>query len=367
MRIFAGERLKRAMIALKVPDDMPIEQGAISRLIESAQRKVEGFHFDTRKHLLEYDDVLNRHREVIYGLRRKILLAYQKEKASLVPVMGPSIGSGLTVTTTSEAKALIAGEESPLEASLTPRQRIFDMIEGEIEQLVSLHTNAEDQKDWDIKEIQQTAATIFPFTDEEKAKLLAFGNWGQEKIEAVEERTRIIEYLIQLATQKYDQLLVKKSPSPELLLEIEKQVLLRSIDNLWVEHLVAVDYLRTGIGLRGYGQRDPLVEYKKETYRMFNELLSMINQEVVFTIFKMSLGMQLAPSVMEKGNLQFAGAAKTMGEPSREQGTRSSEPATTNDKEIGRNELCPCGSGKKYKKCGALNTSEHEQLIAKKS
>ncbi len=356
MRIFAGERLKRAMIALKVPDDMPIEQRAISRLIESAQRKVEGFHFDSRKHLLEYDDVLNRHREVIYGLRRKIIQSFQTEKESL------------TKSLLEEGREMLVNADTsptpPSRGELTLRQRIFDMIEAEVEQLVSLHTNAEDRSAWDITEIQQTAATIFPFTDAEKAKLLAFGNWGQEKIEAVEERTRIIEYLMELATQKYDELLVKKSPHPEVLLEIEKQVLLRSIDNLWVEHLVAVDYLRTGIGLRGYGQRDPLVEYKKETYRMFNELLSTINQEVVFTIFKMSIGFQLAPSVMERGNLQFAGAAKTMGEI--ESPKSKVQSPKSDDKTIGRNESCPCGSGKKFKKCGALNTAEHQQLMLKK-
>ncbi len=161
--------------------------------------------------------------------------------------------------------------------------------------------------------------------------------------------------------------MVKKSPNPEFLLEIEKQVLLRSIDNLWVEHLVAVDYLRTGIGLRGYGQRDPLVEYKKETYRMFNELMSLINQEVAFTIFKMSLGLELAPSVMERGNLQFAGAAKTVSESSTQSTVSSPQPSGNGQhKETGRNELCPCNSGKKFKKCGALNSLEHQQLMVKK-
>ncbi len=365
MRIFAGERLKRAMIALKVPDDMPIEQGAITRLIESAQRKVEGFHFDTRKHLLEYDDVLNRHREVIYGLRRKILQSYHEEKDKLalaatgqvVPTLPPAIST-----------AIETGAAIP-EAPLTARQRIFEMIETEIEQIVSLHTNAEDERAWDLEEVYGTMATIFPFTDAEKSKLLSFSPKNDAKLEAVTERTHIIEYLFELAKQKYDELLVKKSPHPEVLLEIEKQILLRSIDNLWVEHLVAIDYLRTGIGLRGYGQRDPLVEYKKETYRMFNELLSLINQEVVFTIFKMSLGMQLAPSVMERGNMQFAGAEKTMGGGAVQPGEAavvSGNIQASGNKEVGRNEACPCGSGKKFKKCGALNTPEHQQLMSKK-
>ncbi len=194
MRIFAGERLKRAMVALKVPDDMPIEQRAITRLIESAQRKVEGFHFDTRKHLLEYDDVLNRHREVIYGLRRKILQSYQAEKTA-------SGGADAAAVDTMVA----SGSDTVVEKEPSLRERIFAMIEIEIEQLVSLHTNTEDEKEWNLSEIQQTAATIFPFSEEEKAKLLAFGNRGAAKIEAITERTHIIEYLMELAKQKYDQ------------------------------------------------------------------------------------------------------------------------------------------------------------------
>ncbi len=353
MRIFAGERLKRAMDALRVPDDMPIEQRTITKLIESAQRKVEGFHFDTRKHLLEYDDVLNRHREVIYGMRREILESYKQEKDRLAGIV-------------SEAKVVGApGEETQVpagEAAL--RQRVFQMIENEIEQLVSFHTSAEDKAEWQMQEIYQTAATIFPFSAEEKEVLLKFGSWGEEKMEAVEERTRVITYLTDLAKRKYEDLLVKKTGKPEYILEIEKQMLLRSIDNLWIEHLVAVDYLRTGIGLRGYGQRDPLVEYKKETYRMFNELLSLIQKEVVYTIFKVSIGIELAPSIMEAGNMQFQGAAKTMG--GEVAAPASRDPKNVEGETMGRNDVCFCGSGVKYKRCGMVNSQEHQKNLTSK-
>ena len=317
MRIFAGDRIKRVMQTLRIPDDMPIEQKTISRIIESAQKKVEGFHFDTRKHLLEYDDVINRHREVIYGKRRAILETFVREK-----------------------------EGVEVEASL--RQTILEMVEAEIEQIISFHTNAEDRSDWNMKEVAETVATIFPVAEAEQAKVLNLGGRGADKFDAVAERTRLVEYIVELAQEKYDDLLVKKVPAKEMLLEIEKQVLLRSIDTLWVEHLVAIDHLRTGIGLQGYGQRDPLVEYKKETYRMFNELLSLIQKEVVYTIYKISLGITLAPSVMEQNKLLYQGAEKTAGDAI---AAPSAADPKFGGKMVGRNDHCPCGSGKKFKKC----------------
>ncbi len=325
MRIFAGDRIRNVMETLKVPDDMPIEQKMITRIIESAQKKVEGMHFDTRKHLLEYDDVLNRHREVIYGKRREIISSFDKEKR---------------------------GEQ----VEKTLRQMILEMVEQEIEQVISFHTNADSRRDWNVKEILETVSTIFALSDEEKKHVtdLAAGE-AKEKLDDVEIRTKIIEHLVALAKEKYEVLLVKAVPNPELLLEIEKQVLLRAMDNLWVDHLVAVDYLRTGIGLRGYAQQDPLVEYKRETFRMFNELLGLIQKEVVYLIYKVNLGIQLAPSVMNTLNtngLQFSGASKS------EEGKAEvlNESSVGKDRDssgnvIGRNDPCYCGSGKKFKKC----------------
>ncbi|TSC84948.1 MAG: preprotein translocase subunit SecA [Parcubacteria group bacterium Gr01-1014_13] len=321
MRIFAGDRIRKVMETLKVPDDMPIEQGMITRIIESAQKKVEGIHFDTRKHLLEYDDVLNRHREVIYGKRREILDTFEYEKNKTLP------GGAKTM-----------------------REMILDMVEQEVEQIISFHTNTENRKEWDMKEIMQTVTTIFPLSDYEKKEIELFAGERGEKLEDATLRTAIIEHLVKLANEKYETLLEKTVPHKEMLLEIEKQVLLRAIDNLWVEHLVAVDYLRTGIGLRGYGQHDPLVEYKKETYRMFNELMNFIQKEVVYLIYKVNLGIQLAPSVMNKNALNFSGAVKT----SDSDGAQISSSKKLTDesgKVIGRNDPCPCGSGKKFKRC----------------
>ncbi|PIT88066.1 MAG: preprotein translocase subunit SecA [Candidatus Magasanikbacteria bacterium CG10_big_fil_rev_8_21_14_0_10_36_32] len=320
MRIFAGDRIRAVMQTLRVPEDMPIEQKTITRIIESAQKKVEGFHFDTRKHLLDYDDVLNRHREVVYGKRRQILEIYDIEKRLLV-------------------------EPNAAKPEKSLRQLILDMVEAEIEQVVSFHTNTEDASEWNLKEIGETITTIFPLTNAEKIEITNFGQKSALKLESIEHRTKIIEYLVQLAGQKYEEMLVKATNQPELMVEIEKQLLLRSVDNLWIEHLVAIDYLRTGIGLRGYGQRDPLVEYKKETYRMFNELLNLIQKEVVYSVFKISYGIQMAPSVMQKGNLVLTGAEKEQSPVS------SGKIKDAEGKTIGRNDPCLCGSGKKFKKC----------------
>jgi preprotein translocase subunit SecA len=347
MRIFAGERIKRVMTTLRVPDDLPIENSTLSKIIAGAQKKVEGFHFDTRKHLLEYDDVINRHREVIYGRRRAILESFNREQKTL-------LGEPVPAST----------EEVPT----TLRDMVQDMIEAEIEQVVSLHTNDDDKSAWDMKEIYETMLTVFPISDTEKQKLFSFGQAGESKLEAVEERTKIIEFLVDLAETKYEELLVKKASHPGVMIEVEKQMLLRAIDNLWVEHLVAIDYLRTGIGLRGYGQRDPLVEYKKETYRMFNELLALIQKEVVYSIYKVGIGLELAPSVMQQGNLILQGAddsgkqdfGANLQESAEVGGAKviyeSTKPKTPTGELIGRNDPCYCGSGKKFKKCHGRDT-----------
>jgi len=320
MRIFAGERIKGIMQTLKVPEDQAIEHKTLNRIIESAQKKVEGFHFDSRKHLLEYDDILNRHREVIYTKRREILEAYAGQKNTEIK-----------------------------EGDKTLQDLIFEMIEAEIENFVSFHTNGEVKKEWNLQEIYETAVTIFPISGEEKKELLAMNNGGTDKLEAVEARTKIIEFLNDLAQKKYDSELAGRLEDKSMMIEIEKQVCLRAVDNLWIDHLVAIDYLRQGIGLRGYGQRDPLVEYKRETYRMFNELLSLIQKEVVYSIYKVGIGIQMAPNVLQKGRLVFAGAEKTSGE--KKQTQTEKKVRNEEGEKVGRNDPCPCGSGKKYKRC----------------
>lgn len=347
MRIFGGDRMKSIMATLKVPEDMPIENRLISRSIETAQHKVEGNNFDVRKHLVEYDDVINKHREAIYRRRQEVLEI--------------------------RAQQLSGDEKNQDQLS----DIILKLVENEVEQVVSFHTAAEKQDDWNISEIEQVTGTVFPVDDKFKKELNNFTKSENQKLDKAKIRTAIIEYLLKKANEKYKLIKNKVNENNVDWNEIEKSVLVRSIDTIWVEHLDAMSSVRQGIGLRGYGQRDPLVEYKKEAFRLYNELNSLIQKEVVYSIFKIGLvsgdkrsGFFGAPSLADRAK-QFSAPAKTMDE----QGTASFagfkkaaqdnaggsdnnnidtiKQKAKNDQgeKVGRNDPCPCGSGKKYKKC----------------
>lgn len=339
MRIFGGDRMKNLMKTLKLPEDMPVENKIVSKSIESAQKRVEGNNFDIRKHLVEYDDVINKHRLAIYGRRAEILSLAEKN----------------------EAGELVEGDKSL-------KDIIMNMVEHEIEQIISVHTEAESSLDWNLKEIREAVATIFPVEKnfEETLKTITEDS---SKLDKINLRTDIIEHLLTVAKTTYDKMVVLATEAGFNWKEVERSVLLRSIDMLWMDHLETMDYMRRGIGLRGYGQRDPLVEYKKEAYRLFNELNSLIEKQVVYSIYKIG-GLQefTLPSVNLK-NISVTAPAKEM--------SSNGHTATTTEvysdqglkdeygNKVGRNDLCPCGSGKKYKKCGMLNTTEHQQLMAK--
>ena len=353
MRIFAGDRLKTMMTRLKVPEDMPIEQKMITRMLESAQKKVEGHHFDTRKHVLQYDDVLNRHRSVTYKKRRQILeLTAGRKYEDYIEEL--------------DHKEIDEKNFYTLEKYDSLKEVILDYIEQEVEFVVSYHTNPEernlsvdeDKKEdsgWNLKEIYETMKTVFPFSSEEREKLLHMEPGQDGKLDEAKAREEIIQFLLEKARVEYKNIEDKIISTPDteeeggkMVREIEKSILLRSMDSLWVDHLVDIDYLRTGIGLRGYGQRDPLVEYKRETYHMFNRLLSSIQKEVVYSFFKVGVGLQLAPTVMASDKMTLQGANKTASQ----QGAHIEKKARDDEgKKVGRNDPCPCGSGKKYKKC----------------
>jgi len=321
LRIFGSDRIGGVMEKLRMPDDVPIENKMISKSLEQAQRKVEGNNFDVRKHLVEYDDVMNKHREVIYSKRQEVLEVSENFKTDVVL-----------------------------------RDRIFEMIEAEIEQLVLFHTAGDNEGEWDIKEIYEVSTTIFPITEADRVKLGEIKKGAGDKAHDAQARTKIINYLIDLAHKAYDSL-EKQINSPELMKEVEKGVLLRGIDYFWLHHLEAINHLRTGIGLRGYGQKDPLVEYKKEAYRLFNELLANIQRQIVYTVFKVGMVNEFAPSVVAEAK-NFAGAKKTMEKGESVYGDEAKRDQDVvkvrgeyEGQKVGRNDPCPCGSGKKYKKC----------------
>ncbi|PIR93415.1 preprotein translocase subunit SecA [Candidatus Falkowbacteria bacterium CG10_big_fil_rev_8_21_14_0_10_43_10] len=338
MRIFGGERMKNIMATLKVPEDMPIENRIIARSIESAQKKVEQNNFDIRKHLVEYDDIINKHREAIYRRRREILKRAQDKKP--------------------------CGDI------------ILKMIAEEITAVVNFHTAGERPDEWNLKEIEETAKTIFSVPADFKNKLAELPRLKN----GAEARQKIIEYIAELSRPAYNNLRfainelipsAEGEAAPDRFSEVEKQVLIRAIDTLWTEHIDAMDQMRRGIGLRGYGQRDPLIEYKKEAYRLFQQLNDLIRKQVVYSIFKVGdVSYFMAPSLSQLAR-QFSGPDKNAGSFSgfkKEDNTRPNIPpaglsfAKTKAKneegeKIGRNDPCPCGAIKpdgtpiKYKYC----------------
>ncbi|MBU1038638.1 preprotein translocase subunit SecA [Patescibacteria group bacterium] len=332
MRIFGSDRVGGVMQRLGLPDNVPIENKMVSKSIETAQKKVEGHNFDIRKHLVEYDDVLNKQREAVYKKRRQVLQSAEKNPNEL-------------------------------------RELVVEMIVKEISEVVAFHTALDNLKDWNIEEIYETINSIFPVTKEVRKKLAELEGHKNTATDEVIARDSLINYLTGLAKEHYvameQSLQIKAADlavpnSQEIMREAEKTLFLRAIDRLWVQHLTSMDYLRGSIGLQGYGQRDPLVEYKRQAYKMFKELLAAIQDEMVYNIFKTGLIQNLvrepvAPkqAIIEKGpaktmaeqNSVFATALTTQGQ------AASNKPRDGEGHKVGRNDPCPCGSGKKYKKC----------------
>ncbi len=310
MRIFGGDRLKSLMTTLKLPEDQPIEHKMISRAIEGAQKKVEGHNFDIRKHLVEYDDVMNKHREVIYRRRRKILLT------------GNDQASGLK----EEIISMISNRAKGFLDNATLADGNFEKARDEFSKSVGL----------DLRDVKPEFLTIV-----EAAKT------------RYEEKEAVFGH--------------------ESMRDIEKTIFLRAIDTLWIDHLTNMDRLREGIGLRGYGQYDPLVAYKQEAWKMFNRLLEDISVMVTEMIFRV----EMIPPVTISGETVKGAKEESSGQVIQElmktnqkasgptsaieakadkihqiMETESRQSSINNiGKKIGRNDLCPCGSGKKYKKC----------------
>jgi preprotein translocase subunit SecA len=333
MRIFGSDRMKMMMEKLGIPDDMPIENKLISNSIESAQKKVEGHNFDTRKHLVEYDDVINKHRQVIYKSRQNIIELYADQNDS------------------TENKS--------------SRDVVLDYVSKELEQVVSFHTLTQKSiGDFNPKEIIETLLTIFPLTAEEE-KIINDYLAKNQIHNGHGERTSLIDYLAELASKKYDALANEVNSSIKLddnkwtpMQLIERGIILKSIDSLWVEHLTSMDKLRTGIGLQGYGQRDPLVEYKRQAFELFNNLMTGIRKQIVYTIFKVGVAKRMAAPEqrVEQKNFTEKKAGYTPFQKEvedREQANQVLEkkPRDEAGHKIGRNDPCYCGSGKKYKHC----------------
>jgi len=346
MRIFGSERMKSIMNTLRLPDDVPIENVIISKSIEQAQKKVEGNNFDIRKHLVEYDDVMNKQRETIYRKRNDIL----------------------------ESNCKLDNQDNQEIKQVDTRTIVLNAVFDEISNVVKFHTQAESENEWNLDEIYESVNSIFPINPEVRLTIDKIADEAGDNQEDNISRAKILGYLQKMAVQRYEELenrinmLPKGDNNVDPMRIVEKGMLLRTIDTLWIEHLDTMSHLRTGIGLRGYGQRDPLVEYKKESIRLFRELISGIDKQIVYSIYK--LGLINTDSMMtsdQPTNLQFIAPSKESSKKSpmeadsglqeRKLDKIKEDKSHFDGDKIGRNDPCPCGAVKsdgspvKFKHC----------------
>lgn len=386
MRLFGGEQIAKIMTAFKLPEDTPIEHGMVSKAIENAQVKVETHNFDIRKHLVEYDDVANRQREIIYGIRNKVL-----ESAS-----------------------------DPKNID-TLKQVTLDRVEREITNLVLANTTEGSTPNH--KDIVKEFITIVPF-DESSANNL------ERDTSKITNSEKLTEFLMGVVKSVYEER--EKSMGEKTLRDMEKFTTLSVVDTLWIQHLDTLDDLREGIGLRAAGQRDPLVEYKGEAFNLFEKLVVTIDSEIVHRIFRVQASGQPQVERLEEQGVEIhetpkleskdkqpseeisayadnnptqmsddeldAEIARLESEKNQSQPNveLSKDPNQMSDEQldaeiarleqleksgginqpanpfqqsstapirvqkIGRNDPCPCGSGLKWKKCGLINAPQHK-------
>jgi preprotein translocase subunit SecA len=291
MRRFGGDRISNLMSKLGVEDDMPIEAGVVSKAIENAQSKVEGYNFDIRKHVLRYDEVVNEQRNRIYEQRRRILT----------------------------------------EASL--KTSVQDMIEDEVAAIVEQFTTSEYEDEWGLEELAHALGAVFPLPAD-----FSIQQWEGLSDEAIEEQA------IDMALRAYAD--KEREVGEEYMRLSEKQIMLWAVDNRWVRHLTDLDRLREGIGLQGVGGLDPLVAYKREAFQMYSELMDSIRSDIVKAIYAVKARETQPVMVTPIARNIHTNRGGNGGNGSTKQKTvRKTGP------NLKRNDLCWCGSGKKYKHC----------------
>jgi len=317
MRLFGGERMNNIMERVGFTDEAPIESPLVTKSLERAQSKVEAHNYEIRKHVLEYDDVMNKQREVIYGDRRAIL-----------------------------------------EGQFDSREFMLQTLEGKVDSAVQ--QNAPENappSEWDLEEMINELELVFPIKQSISVSDL-------EK----KDREEIRRILNDAALEAYER--KEQEVTPEILRVVEQRyLLLPIIDRIWVDHLYIMDHLKTGIGLRGYGQIDPRVEYEKEAYAIFEDLKSNIADEAIKGVFRVVIEQGPPPDQMQQpvpvsagppafeqipsGRLlpQAAPLQRARNVHTNRDGEEAAKPAHRDQPKVGRNELCPCGSGKKFKKC----------------
>ena len=287
MRIFGSDRISGLMSRLGMDEDVPIENKMVSKAIENAQKKVEAHNFDIRKHLLEYDDIMNKQRSEIYSFRREILQ-----------------GEGL-------------------------KDKIFQLIDDTMDEVLQIYCpEGRHPEEWDIKGLKDFLYGAFSLSLH--ASPVGIDSLRESLCSQLKEAYESKEAGIGSDTMRY----------------IEKVLFLQVLDTQWKDHLLAMDHLKEGIGLRGYGQRDPLTEYKKEAFDMFADLTGRISMDTLSRIFKIQ--------IKEEENVKKEHTQPKQVQYNRGEGSEALQPVARGRK-VGRNDPCPCGSGKKYKKCCGIN------------
>ncbi|EMT39000.1 preprotein translocase, SecA subunit [Thermoanaerobacter thermohydrosulfuricus WC1] len=291
MRLFGSERVKNMMDSLGIDDDQPIEHKILTKQIEQAQKKVEGINFDTRKHVLQYDDVMNKQREIIYAQRRKVL----------------------------------EGENL--------KESILEMVKSIIERNVEIYTaGSKYPEEWDIKGLLDHLYDMFLEKDSVVIDV---------DIDRLDKEV-LTDIIYEEAVRQYEK--KEAEIGPEQMREIERIVLLRVVDTKWMDHIDEMDQLRQGIGLRAYGQVDPLIEYKKIAFDMFEDLIQSIQEDTVKFLYHIQIN--------KDNMIQREQVAKPI---STNVDAEEKKQPVVKGKKVGRNDPCPCGSGKKYKKCCGAN------------
>jgi preprotein translocase subunit SecA len=336
MRIFGSDRVKGMMTTLGIDDATPIESGMVTRALDKAQERVEGHHFDTRKHVLEYDDVLNKHRTAVYAERREVMSNLDKA-----------------------------------------HEVVLSTVEKEIERVVYFHTSKADSEvpedfaegsekhDWDPKEVVESLASMVKLDDADRAAIVGnLKELSKDKEQLAHQRSAVIETVTNATKKIVDEATVKFG-EVDRVKAIERSLLLRATDTMWMQHLDDMTYLRRTIGLQGYAQRDPLVEYKREAFRLYGTMRSEIGREVAYNLYKMLDQAVMVKNIIEQAPEFIRNAATFLSSQTNASTTMIDVPAMkageTRDirrearegvtKKVHPNDPCFCGSGKKFKKC----------------
>ena len=334
MRLFGGDRLKSMMERLNVPDDVPLENTIVSRSIEGAQKRVEGKNFDIRRHTVQYDDVMNKHREIIYTRRQTIL----------------------------DRLAEVEEEEVPGEQPL--HENILESLRNEGAAIIESHAQVDDAERWDSKEMSETVAALHPVLREKFTPEVFAG--FPDRDTAKKELGDFLVHFYEAKCEEEDAAIVARA---------ERVITLQSIDTRWMDHIDDMSHLREQVAFAGFAQRDPLIEYKDQGFQRFQQLLATIENTIIRMLLQADFA-QFAPrSFFEEAqdaldDLQTnediieEGLGHGVGGPSKQ----SQNPivmnaddheavgtAPRNVDKVGRNDPCPCGSGKKYKKCHGRN------------